>query len=219
MNQTTTDDPADTRRALRDLLAARSARRGEVTLSTGAKSNFYFDCKKVTLSADGAWLVGTAFLDALDQLPERPAAVGGLADGANPIVSAMIALSHVRKRPVQGFYVRKAAKQHGTKRRIENAPEPGTRVVIVDDVVTSGGSLLQAVQAARDAGCEVVGALALVDRDEQDGASRIRAEVGTYLPLYRRSDFPRIAGVADPSDAAATSGSPAKGSGAAASAA
>ena len=66
-------------------------------------------------------------------------------------------------------------------------------MVIVDDVVTSGGSLLQAVQAARDAGCEVVGALALVDRDEQDGASRIRAEVGTYLPLYRRSDFPRIA--------------------------
>ena len=219
MNQPTTDNPADTRRVLRDLLDARSARRGEVTLSTGAKSKFYFDCKKVTLSADGAYLVGVAFLDALEQLPERPAAVGGLTHGANPIVSAMIALSHVRKRPVQGFYVRKAAKQHGTKRRIENAPKPGTKVVIVDDVVTTGGSLLQAVQAARDAGCEVVGALALVDREEQDGASRIRAEVGTYLPLYRRSDFPRIAGATDPSGATAMSESPAKGAASAASAA
>ena len=193
VNQPTTDDPADTRRALRDLLDTRSARRGEDTLASGAKSNFYFDCKPVTLSADGASLVGTAFLDALDQLPESPAAVGGLTHGADPIVSAMVVLSHVRKRPLQGFYVRKDAKRHGTKRRIENAPEPGTRVVIVDDVVTSGGSLLQAAREARDAGCKVVGALALVDREEQDGASRIRAEVGTYLPLYRRSDFPRIA--------------------------
>ncbi len=184
---------AETLRQLRDLLDDRAARTGEITLSNGAKSNFYFDCKPVTLSADGAYLTGTAFLDALDQLPERPDAVGGLTHGADPIVSAMVALSHVQGRPVQGFYVRKEPKGHGTKRRIENPPRSGSRVVIVDDVVTTGGSLLKAVQEAREAGCAVVGAMALVDREEQDGAANIRQVVDSYVPLYRRSDFPRIA--------------------------
>ena len=192
-----TDIQAETRRELRDLLDTRAARTGEITLSTGAKSNFYFDCKPVTLSADGSYLVGTAFLDALDKLPGCPEAVGGLTHGADPIVSAMVVLSHVRKRPIQGFYVRKEAKRHGTKRRIENPPESGAKVVIVDDVVTTGGSLLQAVQEAREAGCEVVGAMALVDRGEQDGEANIRRVVDTYIPLYRRSDFPRIADTAD----------------------
>ena len=188
---------AETRRQLRDLLDARAARTGEITLSNGAKSNFYFDCKPVTLSADGAYLTGTAFLDALDELPERPEAVGGLTHGADPIVSAMVALSHVQGRPIQGFYVRKETKSHGTKRRIENPPKPGTKVVIVDDVVTTGGSLLKATTEAREAGCEVVGAMALVDRQEQDGAANIRREVDTYISLYTRRDFPRIAEAAD----------------------
>jgi orotate phosphoribosyltransferase len=198
----------DTRRNLRDLLDSRAARTGEITLSTGTKSNFYFDCKPVTLSADGAYLVGTAFLDALEQLPERPEAVGGLTHGADPIVSAMVVLSHVRECPIEGFYVRKEAKQHGTKRRIENPPAPGTKVVIVDDVVTTGRSLLQAVEEAREAGCKVIGVLALVDREEQDGAVRIRSEVDPYIPLYTRSDFPRLAGVADPCRTTMTSEQP-----------
>ena len=188
---------AETRRQLRDLLDERAARTGEITLSTGAKSNFYFDCKPVTLSADGAYLTGTAFLDALDELPESPEAVGGLTHGADPIVSAMVVLSHVRGRPIQGFCVRKETKGHGTRRRIENPPQSGTKVVIVDDVVTTGGSLLKAMKEARAAGCEVVGALALVDREEQDGEANIRREVDIYIPLYTRRDFPRIADVAD----------------------
>lgn len=188
---------AETRRKLRDLLDARAARTGEITLSNGAKSNFYFDCKPVTLSADGAYLTGTAFLDAIDELPERPEAVGGLTHGADPIVSAMVALSHVQGRPIQGFYVRKETKIHGTKRRIENPPKSGTKVVIVDDVVTTGGSLLKAMTGAREAGCEVVGAMALVDRQEQDGEANIRREVDTYISLYTRRDFPRIAAAAD----------------------
>ena len=199
---------AETRGMLRDLLDARAARTGEITLSNGAKSNFYFDCKPVTLSADGAYLTGTAFLDALDQLPERPEAVGGLTHGADPIVSAMVALSHVQGRPIQGFYVRKEAKRHGTKRRIENPPESGAKVVIVDDVVTTGGSLLKAVQEAREAGCEVVGAMALVDRQEQDGEANIRREVDAYIPLYTRRDFPRIADAADASSTTMKSGQP-----------
>ena len=200
-----TTTPAETRRNLRDLLDHRSARTGEITLTTGAKSNFYFDCKPVTLSADGAYLVGMAFLDALERLPERPQAVGGLTHGADPIVSAMVVLSHVRGCPIDGFYVRKEPKRHGTKSRIENPPGPGTKVVIVDDVVTSGGSLLRAVQEARAAGCEVVGVLALVDREEQGGAARVRETVDTYIPLYTRSDFPRIASVAAASASAGSS--------------
>ena len=200
-----TTTPVATRRNLRDLLDLRSARAGEITLTTGAKSNFYFDCKPVTLSADGAYLVGMAFLDALEQLAEWPQAVGGLTHGADPIVSSMVVLSHVRGRPVDGFYVRKEPKGHGTKNRIENPPEPGTKVVIVDDVVTSGGSLLRAVEEARAAGCEVIGVLALVDREEQGGAARILETVNTYIPLYTRSDFPRIASAAESSAAAAPS--------------
>ena len=203
-----TDIQAETRRRLRDLLDTRAARTGEITLSTGAKSNFYFDCKPVTLSADGSYLVGMAFLDALDELPEPPQAVGGLTHGADPIVSAMVVLSHVRKRPLQGFYVRKEAKRHGTKRRIENPPKSGTKVVIVDDVVTTGGSLLQAVKEAREAGCEVIGVMTLVDRQEQNGEANIRRVVDTYIPLYTRSDFPRLTDVADPCRTTMTSEQP-----------
>ena len=204
-----TDTRTETRRELRNLLDARSARTGEITLSNGAKSNFYFDCKPVTLSADGSYLVGTAFLDALDELPELPEAVGGLTHGADPIVSAMVVLSHVRGRPIQGFYVRKEAKGHGTRQRIENPPKPGTKVVIVDDVVTTAGSLLKAVREAREAGCEVVGVMALVDREEQNGEANIRREVDAYIPLYRRSDFPRIAEATDTCRTTTKSGQPA----------
>ena len=203
------DIPTDTRRKLRDLLEARAFRTGEITLSTGAKSNFYFDCKPVTLSADGAYLVGMAFLDALEKLPDRPGAVGGLTHGADPIVSSMVALSYARECPIGGFYVRKEPKRHGTKRRLENPPQPGTKVVIVDDVVTSGGSLLKAVEEARAADCEVVAAMALVDRGEQDGAANIRREVGTYVPLYTRSDFPRIGGGSGRARTPIASGQPA----------
>ena len=206
-----TNTPADTRHRLRDLLDDRAARTGEITLSNGAKSNFYFDCKPVTLSADGAYLVGMAFLDALDRLPDRPQAVGGLTHGADPIVSSMVVLSQVRGCPIDGFYVRKEAKRHGTKRRIENPPEPGTKVVIVDDVVTTGGSLLNAVHEAREAGCEVIGVLALVDREEQGGAARIAQEVDIYIPLYKRRDFPRLNNVAEPCRTATTSEQPSTG--------
>ena len=177
---------------LRALLDTRAARVGPVTLSTGKKSNFYFDCKPVTLSSDGACLVGDAFLDALNGLPEKPTAVGGLTLGADPIVSAMIVRSHERGRSLEGFYVRKKAKKHGTKRRIENPPPAETKVVIVDDVVTTGDSLLEAVVEARKAGCEVVGAITLMDRDEEGGAERIRKIVPHYISLYTRHDFPRI---------------------------
>lgn len=162
-----------------------------ITLSTGRESTFYFDCKPVTLSSDGAPLVGDAFLDKLALL--QPAiAIGGLTLGADPIVGAMMLRAHDRGQSLEGFYVRPKAKEHGTKRRIENVPPPGTAVVIVDDVVTTGTSVIEAIDAAEGADCRVVGVIALVDREEETGAKKILERVPHYLPVYTREDFPRI---------------------------
>ena len=109
----------------------------------------------------------------------------------------MMLRAHERGLSLEGFYVRKEPKKHGTQRRIENPPPTGTKVVIVDDVVPTGNSLLKAVTEARNAGCEVVGVITLVDREE-GGAERIREVVPNYVPLYTRHDFPRIDSVAEP---------------------
>ena len=178
--------------ALWTLLADRALSIGpERTLSTGQVSNFYFDCKRVTLSSDGAPLVGDAFLDKLRLLTETVAAVGGRTLGADPIVGSMILRGHERGTRLDGFYVREKPKGHGTRRLIENPPPSDARVVIVDDVVTTGGSIIEAIDAAHGVGCKVVGVIVLVDR--LAGADeRIRARVADYFPLYTRNDFPQI---------------------------
>src|SRR5205823_8824609 len=133
---------AQMRDNLRDLLAKRALRlagAGEwFTLSTGKKSKFYFNCKPVTLSSDGASLVADAFLDKLKDLPERVTAVGGRTIGADPIVSAIITRAPDRGQRLEGFLVRDKQKTHGTLELIANGPKPGTKVVIVDDVTTTG---------------------------------------------------------------------------------
>lgn len=181
-----TNDP------LWSLLAERALHTGQrITLSSGKESTYYFDCKPVTLSAAGAPLVGDAFVDVLERLPGDVDAVGGLTVGADPIIGAVMLRAFARGRALDGFYVRKQPKAHGTRRPIENPPQPGARVVIVEDVVTSGGSALKAVDAARQAGCEVVAVLALVDRQD-GGAATIREHVPHYAALYKRDDFPQI---------------------------
>lgn len=179
------------------LLADRALHTGRrLTLSSGKVSTYYFDCKPVTLSAAGAPLVGDAFVRALDALPAdalaaQVRAIGGLSHGADPIIGATMLRAAAQGRPLDGFYVRKQPKTHGTMRLIENPPSPGTRVVIVEDVVTSGGSALKAVAEAQRAGCIVAGVIALVDREE-GGADAIRAQVPGYVALYARRDFPQI---------------------------
>jgi orotate phosphoribosyltransferase len=130
---------AEMKETLRKLLVTRALRvaaPGEwFTLSTGRKSKFYFNCKPVTLSSDGASLVADGFLDELKSLPESVTAVGGRTIGADPIVSAMMMRGPERGLRLEGFYVREKQKEHGTKELIANAPPPGTKVVIVDDVV------------------------------------------------------------------------------------
>jgi len=184
------------KQTLRDLLAERALRVAEpgewFTLSTGSKSKFFFNCKPVTLSSDGASLVADAFLDKLKNLTEPVTAVGGRTLGADPIIGAMMMRALEQGQRLEGFYVREKQKAHGLKELIANAPPRETRVVIVDDVVTTGRSVIEAVDAARDAGCTVVGVIVLMDRLEDNGAANIRAKVPNYQAIYTRRDFPEI---------------------------
>ncbi|MFY9559397.1 MAG: orotate phosphoribosyltransferase [Terriglobales bacterium] len=177
-----------TKDLLRLLLAERALIIGPITLSNGSASNHYFDCKRVTLSSEGAELVGDAVLDAIQQLPEKPQAIGGLTNGADPIIGAVMMRARERGLVLNGFYVRKEPKSHGTRNHVENAPPTGTNVVIVDDVVTAGRSVLKAIDMAEREGCNVVAVITLVDRLE-GGGSKIKAKAKRYISLYTLDDF------------------------------
>jgi orotate phosphoribosyltransferase len=154
---------------LLELLATNSFRLGEFTLSSGGKSDYYIDCRTTTLHAHGAELTGRIFLDLIQQQGWNPQAVGGLTMGADPIVVATSVISSQAGAPIHGFLVRKAEKTHGMGRRVEGFQEKGARVVIVDDVCTTGSSTVQAIEAAREFGFEIVGVACLVERLEAGG--------------------------------------------------
>jgi orotate phosphoribosyltransferase len=179
------------RERLRELLARNALLPGPITLSSGQRADYYFDCRRVTLTPDGADLVAEAFLEKIESLPERPDAIGGLTLGADPILGAVMMRALERGRRYQTFYVRKEPKKHGTEQWIENPPLPGSKVVIVDDVITTGKSALKAAEQATAQGCRVVAVIALLDR-EQGGAQAIRAQCLTYIPLFHTSDFPEV---------------------------
>ncbi len=158
-------------------LLANAFRTGEFTLASGRKSNYYINGKMTTLEARGAYLVGRTFLAMLaDDVPD---AVGGLTLGADPIVGAMIALAGLEDLPLKGFIVRKEAKGHGTQSLVEGSLTQGDRVVIVEDVVTTGGSSIQAIAAVKAIGCDVRKVLAVVDREE--GGREALKELGYPL--------------------------------------
>ncbi len=140
---------------------------GEFTLTSGKKSTFYFDAKKLTLSPEGAYHIGKAIFD---QLAENEIdAVGGVATGAYPIVSAVAVVSYLEGKLLPAFIVREVAKEHGTKRQIEGYLKAGSRIAIVDDVLTTGGSVLKAIEAVEAAKCQVARVIVLVDRHEGGG--------------------------------------------------
>jgi len=161
------------RQELLRLLAHKSFRLGEFKLSSGAASDYYIDCRSSTLDARGAQLTGQVFLDEIRQRGWKPQAIGGLTMGADPIVVAVSVISG----ELSGFLVRKAEKQHGTGQRIEGFRQKTAKVVIVDDVCTTGASTVQAIEAAREFGFEVVAAMCLVERQEAGG--RINVERAT----------------------------------------
>lgn len=166
----------------------------DITLSIGEKSSFYFDCKKITLDGEGLDLLAAAFLDRIDELPQPPQAIGGLTMGADFIVAAVAMKAfQLGRQPAVGSIVRKEPKKHGTRNYIENQLDAGTTIVVVDDVITSGKSTAQACEQFHDAGYEIVGIVALVDR-EQGGADTLRERFQVpVLSVFKRSDFPKLA--------------------------
>jgi len=159
---------------LEELLLARSVRHGDFVLASGKHSPYYIDCRLTTMSAEGMVLIGRAGLQSIRDAGWTASAVGGLTLGADPVAYAIAAASFGSAPSLDAFTVRKEAKSHGTRRLIEGNFSPGASVVIVEDVITSGGSALQAIEVVRAEGGRVAGILAVVDR-EQGGRQRLEA--------------------------------------------
>ena len=187
--------PAD-RDRLRALIDKLCISEGDFVLSTGAKSRYYFDCKAVALDGEGLALIAQAFLEEIDKLPMKPTAIGGLTMGADFITAAVIMLSHqTGGKVLKGSIARKEAKKHGTRRKIENELPRGTKIVAIDDVITTGASTLLACREFEEAGYEIVGILAVVDR-EQGGKKTLEEKYKHVRTLFKTSDFPRLASLA-----------------------
>jgi orotate phosphoribosyltransferase len=181
-------DPTKRARLI-ELLRELSFERRRVILASGRESDFFIDCKQTILTAEGHALVGELMFQALDDLPTCDA-VGGVELGGCPLASAVSLVSFQKGRPLTGFYVRKARKDHGTAKLVEGdkSLKPGSRIALLEDVVTTGGSSLKAVETLHAAGAVVVGIIALVDRLE-GGADTIRAAGLPLLTLSTRADF------------------------------
>jgi orotate phosphoribosyltransferase len=206
--------PTDSRTALLDLIATLSFKLGDFTLASGQKSDYYIDCRTTTLHAEGGRLAGLVLYDLIRDHMPHAVAVGGLTMGADPLVSntasasawalaeyneilelsTSLSLDDEDPGPaptlIHGFLVRKAEKAHGTGRRVEGFLHPGAQVVIVDDVCTTGGSTITAIEATREAGMNVAGVLCLVDR-EQGGRLNIE-RVLAEIPSNRDIPFHSI---------------------------
>jgi orotate phosphoribosyltransferase len=183
---------APARHRLLALLTERSYAKRDVVLASGKKSDFFIDCKQTVLTAEGHALVGDLMLDALSQLPQSVDAVAGVELGGCPLASAVSLTSFQRGKPLDAIYVRKEAKDHGSKRLLEGDTRlaAGSRIAILEDVVTTGGSTLKCAEKIRAAGHTVAGVIALVDRQE-GGREAIEAAGLPFATLFVRSDFPR----------------------------
>lgn len=178
----------DDRSRLLHRLATTSARRGQFTLASGRQSTLYIDARLTTMHPEGLALVGTLGLAALEGSGWGVAALGGLTLGADPIAYAIAHASQLAGRPLRAFTVRKEPKQHGTGRQVEGPFTAGDRVAIVEDVITTGGSALKAIDAVRRAGGDIAGVLALVDREE-GGREAIEQAGVPVLPLVTASEL------------------------------
>lgn len=192
------------REQLLEILAEKSFRLGEFKLSSGATGDYYIDCRATTLDAEGARLTGRVFYDAILERGWSPQAIGGLTLGADPIVVSVAVLSAQRLRGrasdsgnktpethlIHGFLVRKAEKAHGTGQRIEGFRETGAPVVIVDDVCTTGASTVQAIEAAREFGFNILGVMCLVEREEAGGRAIVEkaAAPAPFIAIFTATE-------------------------------
>src|SRR6202521_2241100 len=174
------------RQELLKLLAQKSFRLGEFQLSSGSTSDYYIDCRTTTLDARGAQLVGEVFLAEIREQGWEADAIGGLTMGADPVVVSVAVTSGT----IHGFLVRKGEKQHGTGQRIEGFQKKGAKVVVVDDVCTTGSSTIQAIEAARAFGFEVVGVMCLVERQDANGRPNVEkaAAPANFISIFTATD-------------------------------
>lgn len=161
-------------------------------LSTGRSSGFYFDMKRVMLDGKGLMLIADFILEEIEKLPVTPEAIGGLTMGADFIVAGVILRANqTGRKTTQGSIVRKEPKKHGTQNKIEHELSRGTKIVVVDDVVTSGTSTIKACDEFMTAGYEIVAVLTVVDRGA-GGLERLRNKYGHAKALFSVTDFPRV---------------------------
>lgn len=171
------------RQRLKEILVARSVRLGDFTLASGARSSYYVDARRTTMSAEGQHLTGKVCWEALRESGLEPTHVGGLTMGADPVAYALARESWERGHPLDGFSVRKQAKEHGTGQRIEGGLPGDARCLVIEDSMTSGGSALKAIEALEEYGASVVGVLTLVDREE-GGRKRLEEAGYTLVAVY-----------------------------------
>ncbi len=181
--------PASARARLLELLKTLAYEEREVILASGKPSNFYIDCKQAALTAEGHFLIGTIICDVLANVAPDVRAIGGLTMGADPIASAVATVSFTLGRPLDAFYIRKEPKGHGTQKWLEGDKRvrPGTPVAIVEDVCTTGGSTLKAIERARLHGLDVRRVITLVDREE-GGREAVEKEA-PFTALFKKSEF------------------------------
>lgn len=177
------------KKRLRELLIEKSIKYSDTPvfkLASGRMSDFYVDCRKVTHNAEGTYLIGNMVFDLIQALPVQ--AIGGLTMGADPIAAAVVYTAFLNKRAINSFVIRKERKEHGLKKLVEGDVQSGDRVVIVDDVITTGGSTIRAIEAARDEGLEVVKAVVLVDREE-GGREEIIKYISSVEALFTKTEL------------------------------
>ena len=174
--------------ALKSMILAKSLTFGDFTLASGKKAKFYLDCRQVTLDSVGARLIGEGILDLLRRDPVLPQAVGGMSIGADPITAAVITVAAYENVPMKGFMVRKQSKGHGTDRFVEGPLAADDHVVIVEDVVTTGGSSLEAIEKVEEIGAVVDGIIAIIDRQE-GGAEAFQARGYSLRALFTIRDL------------------------------
>jgi len=161
----------DSDRRLLELFNQHAVFRGDFTLSSGLKSSYYFDGRMLTLWPEGAYLIGRKVLHILDEIGAE--AVGGMSMGADPIAASVAVVSHLEGRPIPAFIVRGDVKGHGTQKKVEGPLKKGAKVAIVDDVLTTGGSVLRAIEAVEAEGCRVVKVVVVLDRN-QGGSDELK---------------------------------------------
>ena len=176
------------RRRLAEILQVESIKKGDFVLASGRRSNYYLDCRRTTLHPEGAYLVGKLVLDAADRRGWGAEAVGGLTLGADPIANALAVISYQKGKPIKSFIVRKDVKAHGTRSALEGNVHAGERVVIIDDVITTGGSTITAIERAREAGLTIDRVIALIDREE-GGRENILAHTGRVDAVLTRTEI------------------------------